>query len=101
MKTSSGKQIIDVKYNADNPNIFSCSSIDTSPFWKGVLWDAKAVKMGYQWKVVVVRKLSFGKITGFGSCSLAIQYQEVYFLVNEKIKTIVELWDGGIFESYL
>jgi hypothetical protein len=42
------KQIIEHKYRLDDPNIFSCSAIGASPFWKGVLWDAKSAKMGYQ-----------------------------------------------------
>jgi hypothetical protein len=31
------KQIIDTKYNLDNPNLFSCSLVGASPFWKEVL----------------------------------------------------------------
>jgi hypothetical protein len=36
-----------------------------------------------------------------GSTSLAIQYWELYCLVNEQNKSIVELWDGGKFEVYI
>jgi hypothetical protein len=50
------KQIVDIKYNINNPNIFSFNSTGASHFWKGVLWAAKAAKMGYQWKVEMVNK---------------------------------------------
>jgi hypothetical protein len=36
------KQVIDYKYNVNNPNIFSCSSLGVLPFGKGVVWEAKA-----------------------------------------------------------
>jgi hypothetical protein len=39
------KQIVEYKYMVDNPNIFSCSSIGTSPFWEGLVWAIKAAKM--------------------------------------------------------
>jgi hypothetical protein len=88
------KKIVDIKYNIDNPNIFSCNSTGASPFWKVVLWAAKAAKMGYQWKVGDGKKVKFWEDHWFGNCSLVIQYWEVYFLVDEHNKTIVELWDG-------
>lgn len=31
------KHIVDAKYRTHNPNLFSCSSIGVSPFWKSVL----------------------------------------------------------------
>jgi hypothetical protein len=89
------KQIVDNKYNVDNPNFFSCSSSGASPFWKGVMWAAKAAKMGYQWKVGDGKNIKFWEDHWFGSCSLAIQYWVIYFLVNEQNKTIVDLWDGS------
>jgi hypothetical protein len=88
------EEILDLKYNTDNPNIFSCPSTGASPFWKGVLWAVKAAKMGYQWKVGDGEKVKFWEDHWFGTCSLAIQYWEVYFLVNEQNRTFVELWDG-------
>jgi hypothetical protein len=39
-------------------------------------------------------RLNFGRIIGFGTCSLVIQYWEVYFLVNEQNYTIVDPWYG-------
>jgi hypothetical protein len=53
------KQIIDHKYRTDAPNIFSCPVQGLSPFWKGVMWAARAAKMGYQWKVGNGRKIKF------------------------------------------
>jgi hypothetical protein len=58
------KQIIDHKYNTDNLNMFACSDLGASPFWKGVLSAARAIKMGYRWKVENGRKITFGKTTG-------------------------------------
>jgi hypothetical protein len=66
------KQIIDHKYRTDAPNIFSCPEQGLSPFWKGVMWAARAAKMGYQWKVGNGRKIKFWEDHWFGHCSLAI-----------------------------
>jgi hypothetical protein len=42
------KKIIDHKYEVNNLNLFSFSSIvSISPFWKGVMWAANAAKVGY------------------------------------------------------
>ena len=32
------KQIIDHKYEVNDPNLFCCSTTNISPFWRGVLW---------------------------------------------------------------
>jgi hypothetical protein len=66
--------VIDYKYNVNNPNIFSSSLVGVSPFWKGVVWEAKAAKLGYQWKVGNGKKIKFWEDRWFGSSSLAIQY---------------------------
>jgi hypothetical protein len=44
------KELIDFKYNTYSPNLFMCNDSGASNFWKGVLWAAKVVKMGYRWK---------------------------------------------------
>jgi hypothetical protein len=54
--------------------------------------------MGYQWKVGNGRKIKLWEDHWFGSCSLAIQYWEIYFLVNEQNKTIADIWDGSSLE---
>ena len=89
------KKIIDHKYEVNDPNIFSSSSGNVSPFWKGVLWASKEAKMGYQWKVGNGRKIKFWEDPWFGDSSLAIQYWELYVIANEKIATIADVWDGG------
>jgi hypothetical protein len=53
------KHNVDIKYNIHNPNIFYCNYIGASPLWKGVLWAAKAIKMGYQWNVGDGKKIKF------------------------------------------
>jgi hypothetical protein len=42
------KQIIDYKYKVEDPSIFCCPTVGASPFWKDVMWAAKAAKFGYQ-----------------------------------------------------
>jgi hypothetical protein len=41
------KEILSCKYQLYKPNIFCCKSRNASPFFKGSLWAAQAVKMGY------------------------------------------------------
>jgi hypothetical protein len=65
--------------------------VGVSPYWKGVMWAAKATKIGYQWKVWNGKKIKFWEDHWFGSSSLAIQYWEIYFLVNEHNGTIADL----------
>ena len=45
---------------------------------------------------VILRRLGMDSISlrWFGSSSLAIQYQPLYTIVNEKESTIVDCWDG-------
>ena len=45
------KKIIEFKYKVNDPNLFRCPDINSSPFWKGVLWAAKAAQMGCSWKI--------------------------------------------------
>lgn len=54
------RQVIDDKYNAKSPNIFCISSLGASQFFKGFMWAAKIVKMGYRWKIGDGRKSSSG-----------------------------------------
>jgi hypothetical protein len=58
------------------------------------MWAAKAAKMGYQWKVGNGRKVKFWEDHRFGHCSLSILFWDLYVLINEHKKSIVELWDG-------
>jgi hypothetical protein len=42
------KGIVEQKYKVDSPNLFFYDDRQGSPFWKEVLWAAKAAKMGYR-----------------------------------------------------
>jgi hypothetical protein len=50
--------------------------------------------MGYKWKVGSGKKIRLWEDMWLGSSSLAIQYWDLYCIVNEKSGTIAELWDG-------
>jgi hypothetical protein len=89
------KEVIDNKYSTRDPNIFCTNVSGASQFFKGVMWAAKAAKIGFRWKVGSGRKIKFWEDTCLGSSSLAVQYWDLYFLVNEKICTIVDVWDGN------
>jgi hypothetical protein len=86
--------LIDFNYRTQHPNIFTCSDVGVSNFWKGVLWARRVAKMGYRWKVGNGKKIRFWEDVWLGSSSLAIQYWEIYVIINEHNKTISELWDG-------
>jgi hypothetical protein len=58
------------------------------------MWAAHATKMGFMWHVGDGRKVRFWEDCWFGSCSLAIQYWEIFTIVNEQGSTIREAWDG-------
>jgi hypothetical protein len=88
------KEIVDVKYKTDNPNLFCTSDTNSSQFFKGFMWAAKAAQMGLRWKVGDGKKIKFWEDNWLGSSSLAIQFWELYTIVNEKTGTIRELWDG-------
>ena len=45
------RTIIDNKYVRDSANIFASNTHDSSRFWQGVMWAAKALKFGYRWVV--------------------------------------------------
>jgi hypothetical protein len=88
------KRIVDHKYRNNSPNLFACPEIGASPFWKGVLWAARAAKMGYRWKIGNGRSVKFWEDHWFGSCSLAIQFWDLYVIVNEQNVSIADAWDG-------
>jgi hypothetical protein len=70
------------KYQVDSPNLFCCDDRQGSSFWKGVMWAAKTAKMENG------KKIRFWEDIWFGSYSLAIQYWDIYSIVNEKGITI-------------
>jgi hypothetical protein len=59
------------------------------------MWAANVAKMRYRWKVGNGNKIRFWEDVWLGSSSLAIQYWEIYCIINEHNKTIAELWDGA------
>ncbi|KAJ1291703.1 hypothetical protein BS78_02G336000 [Paspalum vaginatum] len=88
------REILDSKYNTENPNIFSTKDTGASQFFKSFMYAARAAKMGFRWRVGNGRKIKFWEDNWLGSSSLAIQFWDIYVLVNEKSGTIAELWDG-------
>lgn len=58
------------------------------------MWAAQAAKMGYRWKIENGQKVRLSGDNWLGSSSLAIQFWPIYRIINEKGKTVVELWDG-------
>jgi hypothetical protein len=85
---------VDFKYKTNKSNVLHCKDLGASNFWKGVMWIANVIKMGYRWKVRDGSKIRFWKDVRIASSSLAIQYWKIYYLINEHNKTIVDLWDG-------
>jgi hypothetical protein len=88
------RDLIDFKYKTDRPNIFDTKDANCSHFFKGFMWAARAAKVGFRWKVGDGRKIKFWEDNWLGSSSLAIQFWDLYSIVNEKTSTIAELWDG-------
>jgi hypothetical protein len=89
------KDIADFKYDTCSPNILCSKDRNASPFWKGVMWAAQAAKMGYRWNVGDGKRIRFWKDHWFGSCSLVVQFWDVYMIVNEQGCTLVEACDGS------
>ena len=58
------------------------------------MWALQAVKMGYEWQIGDGRLVRLWEDTWYGNTPLATQYWDLYVLVNEKNKTIADLWDG-------
>lgn len=59
-----------------------------------VMWDMKAVKFGYKLKIGNGNRVRFWEDIWFGSAPLATQFWEICCLVNEKNKSVADLWDG-------
>jgi hypothetical protein len=58
------------------------------------MWAAQAARLGVKWHVGDGRRVRFWEDQWFGSCSLAIQYWDLYSIINEQGCTIREAWDG-------
>jgi hypothetical protein len=93
-----GNKSLITKYRVDEPNVFYYPTVGGSPFWKGVMWAAKAAKMGFQCHVGNGRKIKFWKDQRFGTSNFAIQYWDVYVLAQEQNISIADagLVLGGV-----
>jgi hypothetical protein len=61
------KTLIDKKYNTASPNIFSCSTLGSSVFWKGFMWAVNASKFGYRRKIGDGQQVKLWEDTWFGT----------------------------------
>ena len=93
-KGSLWRKVVDSKYNTRNPNILCCQDTHPSTFWKGVMWAAKSVKMGYRWKVGNGRSVKFWEDIWFGNAPLSTQFWDIHIVSNQQTRTIAELWYG-------
>jgi hypothetical protein len=88
------KYLVDFKYNNNSPNIFTCRDFGASNFLERCSRAAKVAKFGFRWKSGKGIKVRFWEDVWLGSVSLAIQYWELYCLVNEQNKSVADLCDG-------
>jgi hypothetical protein len=58
------------------------------------MWPSRAVKFGYKWKIGNGRTARFWEDTWFGNAPLSTQYWDIYFVVNQQMKPVADLWDG-------
>jgi hypothetical protein len=58
------------------------------------MWAARAAKMDFRWKLGKGDKIRFWEDQCFDTCSLAIQFLDIYSIVNEQGCTITKAWDG-------
>uniref|UniRef100_A0A453STI6 Reverse transcriptase zinc-binding domain-containing protein n=1 Tax=Aegilops tauschii subsp. strangulata TaxID=200361 RepID=A0A453STI6_AEGTS len=65
------RDIVDSKYIKRSPNIFASSTQNTSKFWQGVMWAAKALKFGYRWQIGDGTKIRLWEDIWFVSTVLA------------------------------
>jgi hypothetical protein len=77
------RDIIDHKYNGCSPNLLCCTPRNAFPFLKGVMWASKAAKLEFRWHLGNGRKVRFWEYLWFDTCSLAIQFWDIYSIVNE------------------
>ncbi|WVZ97911.1 hypothetical protein U9M48_043413 [Paspalum notatum var. saurae] len=57
------REVINLKYKTSCPNLFASRDRGAAEFFKGMLWAAKAAKMGYRWQIGNEKKLNFGRTT--------------------------------------
>ena len=88
------RKIVDYKYDLD-PNIFYSNPTNCSPFWKGVIWAARAAKMGFRWVVGNGQRVKFWSDVWIGTCSLAIVFWDLFVISNEQEITVAQALQEG------
>jgi hypothetical protein len=88
------KEILGYKSNTSNPSLFYARDTDASHFFKGFMLAARAANFGFRWKTGTGTKVRFWENNWLGPSSLAVQFWELYVIVNEKAGTVADLWDG-------
>jgi hypothetical protein len=87
-------KLVDFKYKTTKPNIFCCSDVGVSPFWKGIIWAMQAAHMGIKWVVSNGQKIRFWEDQWLGNTSLAILYWPLYVINEQQGKLISDIWNG-------
>jgi hypothetical protein len=87
-------KLVDFKYKTTKPNIFCCSDVGVSPFWKGVIWAMQAAHMGIKWVVGNGKKIRFWEDQWLENTSLAILYWPLYVINEQQGKSISDIWNG-------
>jgi hypothetical protein len=77
------------QYNIGDPNIFCANDRFAFPFGKGLCGQHKLSRWDTD-GVWVMEKVRFWEDHWFGSCSLTIQYWDIYYKVNEQGCTLAE-----------
>ena len=75
-------------------NIFSLPHSNSSVFWRGVLWAAKALKFGYRWVVGDGTKVRFWEDIWFGTAPLATQFWDLFCICDQIGVSLASVWDG-------
>ena len=87
-------QIVDSKYIRRSPNIFASNPQNTSKFWQGVMWAARALKFGYRWKIGNGKKTRLWEDIWFGTSPLSVQFLPLYTICHQQGVTVADAWDG-------
>ena len=77
---------MDFEYKTEKPNVLCCSTLGTSPFWKGVVWAMQAARMGIHWNLGNGKKVRLWEDQWLGNTSLAILYCPCISSMNNKEK---------------
>jgi hypothetical protein len=88
------KELIDYKYPTSQPNILFTRETNSSQFFKGFMWAARAASVGYRWKIGNGKRVRFWEDNWLGHSSLAVQFWDLYIVVNGETGNVADLWDG-------